>query len=133
MLQRFLSGEFHVAMLGPETWLATNRRRPGESVLLRHVRASAPLGASTVADSVTVTWQAGGPVAVDFSIEGRILNVTAGTVFVHEPAPRVYAGLPLPAFTPGMRRFWRRVFGLVRIPGGRLILGWLSRRSRGPA
>jgi hypothetical protein len=31
-----------------------------------------------------------------------------------------------------MRRFWRRVFRVVRIPGGRLLLGWLSRRTRGP-
>jgi hypothetical protein len=33
-------------------------------------------------------------------------------------------------FDARARRFWRRVFVLVRIPGGRRLLGMLARASR---
>jgi hypothetical protein len=79
-----------------------------------------------------VTWTTGHPVSVAFSLDHRTVAVAAGAVLVHEPTERVYGGLPLATFTPPMRRFWRRVFRVVRIPGGRLLLGWLSRRTRGP-
>jgi hypothetical protein len=133
MLQRFLTGEFHVEASGNETWRATNRRAPGQIVLLRHIEAEAPLSAPATAETVTVTWNAGQPVVVTFSRGLQTVTVAAGAVFLHEPTGQLYAGLPLPTFTPAMRRFWRRVFLLVRIPGGRRAVGWLSRRSRGPA
>ena len=38
---------------------------------------------------------------------------------------------PLAGLDEKARRFWRRVFRLVRIPGGRHLLGVLARRSRG--
>jgi hypothetical protein len=38
--------------------------------------------------------------------------------------------LPLVSFDDKARRFWRRVFRLVRIPGGRHLLGVLARRNR---
>jgi hypothetical protein len=50
---------------------------------------------------------------------------------VHEPLPKLYAELPLAGFDERARRFWRRVFRLVRIPGGRHLLGVLARRPRG--
>ncbi len=78
-----------------------------------------------LATAVTVTWHAGQAVAVTFAL------VAAGAVFLHEPAGPLYAGLPLPAFTSGMRRFWQRVFLLVRLPGGRRLVAWLARRRRG--
>jgi hypothetical protein len=128
MLQRSLSGEFQVEALAPETWSATNRRPPGQILLLRRVQTSAALRVPTLAAAVTVTWQAGQPVAVTFVIDGQPVAVVAGAAFLHEPAGPIYAGLPLAVFTAGMQRFWRRVFWLVRLPGGRLLLRWLARR-----
>jgi len=49
---------------------------------------------------------------------------------IHEPLTRLYEGLPLASFDPAARRFWRRVFRLVRIPGGRHLLRFIARRSR---
>jgi len=42
----------------------------------------------------------------------------------------LYAALPLAQFDRRARRFWRRVFLLVRIPGGRSLLGMLTYVSR---
>jgi len=131
MLQRSLSGEFHVEALGPETWSATNRRPPGQILLLRRIQTPAPLRAAMLATAVTVTWNAGQAVAVTFALDDGTVTVAAGAVFLHEPAGPLYAGLPLPAFTSGMRRFWQRVFLLVRLPGGRRLVAWLARRRRG--
>lgn len=131
MLQRSLSGEFHVEALSPETWSVTNRRPPGQTLLLRRIETTVAPPLPKVAETVTVTWNGSEPVAVEFSRGGETVTVVAGAVFLHEPAGKVYAGLPLPPFTAGMRRFWRRIFRLVRIPGGRWALGWLSRRRRG--
>jgi hypothetical protein len=54
------------------------------------------------------------------------------TVIVHEPLANLYAALPLATLDANARRFWRRVFTLVRIPGGRHLLGILGRRRRDP-
>jgi hypothetical protein len=128
-----MSGEFYVEALGPETWSVTNRRPPGQTLLLRRIEATAPPPTPSVAERVGVTWNGSEPVAVEFSRGDHTVTVTAGAAFLHEPAGTIYAGLPLPPFTAGMRRFWRRIFRLVRIPGGRWALGWLSRRRGGRA
>jgi hypothetical protein len=61
---------------------------------------------------------------------GRVATVEAAAVIVHEFAPQLYATLPLAEFDSRARRFWRRVFLLVRIPGGRSLLGLLAYLSR---
>jgi hypothetical protein len=74
-----------------------------------------------LADTVELTLTAGG--------QSRILH--AQSVIVHEPLTRLYDTLPLAILDEKASRFWRRVFLLVRIPGGRRLLGILARRSRG--
>ena len=51
--------------------------------------------------------------------DGRPIAIQAQDAIVHEPLPRLYAALPLARLEEPGRRFWRRVFRLVRIPGGR--------------
>jgi len=72
----------------------------------------------------------------DCALLGLIADGNPGTValrgaIVHEPLPQLYAALPLAGLDEQARRFWRRVFRLVRIPGGRHLLGVLARVSRG--
>jgi len=133
MLQRSLSGQFQVKVLGPDTWCVTNQGAPGQSLLLRRIETTDLLQTPAVAQRISVTWHGSAPVSVAFTRDEQTVTVVAGAVFLNEPAGPVYAGLPLPAFTSSMRRFWRRVFRLVRIPGGRWVVGWLSRRRRGRA
>lgn len=54
----------------------------------------------------------------------------AKTAIVHEPKDRLYGSLPLAGFDISAKRFWRRVFTLMRIPGGRFLLGVIARRNR---
>jgi hypothetical protein len=51
-------------------------------------------------------------------------------VIVHEPLGRMYESLPLAGIDANARRFWRRVFWLVRLPGGRYLLKLLTRGRR---
>ena len=61
---------------------------------------------------------------------GRAATLEAKSVIVHEALPGLYRALPLADFDARARRFWRRVFLLVCIPGGRRLLGTLARLSR---
>ena len=62
----------------------------------------------------------------------RSVVAAAQSAIVHEPLPHLYETLPLVRFDAKARRFWRRVFRLMRIPGGRHLIGALARRSRPP-
>jgi hypothetical protein len=42
----------------------------------------------------------------------------------------LYEALPLAGFDATARRFWRRVFLLVRLPGGRYLLRLIAQRKR---
>jgi len=65
-----------------------------------------------------------------FTSAGQARTLELQSAIVHEPVPRLYDALPLADFDAKARRFWSRVFRLVRIPGGRFLLGALARRSR---
>jgi hypothetical protein len=69
-------------------------------------------------------------VLLTFMSEDRVASVEAASAIVHEPLERLYARLPMVSIDADARRFWRRVFRLVRIPGGRYLLKVLA-RSRG--
>ena len=91
--------------------------------------AAEALRASGLAD-LDIEWQ-DGAVALTWSSSGgrRAANVRAA--IVHQPLGTLYEALPLAEFDEKARRFWRRVFGLVRIPGGRHLLLAIARRNRG--
>jgi hypothetical protein len=77
-------------------------------------------------DTISIEWHADGVIV---SLPGAA-PIRARSAMVHEPKPELYAVLPLPRFAESQRRFWWRVFRLVRIPGGRWLLTRLARRSR---
>jgi hypothetical protein len=102
----------------------------GEAQIIIHgadSRAFAVLGA-TLSD-VGIEWQTQ-RVLLTMLTKGRVATVEAEAVIVHEPTANLYAALPLADFDARAQRFWRRVFLLVRIPGGRSLLGILARLSR---
>jgi hypothetical protein len=82
------------------------------------------------ASEARVAWHADGA-AVTLITTGGIRQIRARTVILHEPQALLYEGLPLVRLDEAARRFWRRVFWLVRIPGGRRLLGLVARRSGG--
>ena len=80
------------------------------------------------AGDIDIEWQAE-DVVLTMTSGGRTRSINARSALVHEPLAHLYDALPLAAVDEKMRGFWRRVFRLIRIPGGRYLLGVLARRS----
>jgi len=77
-----------------------------------------------------------GEVNVALTLPNGVRYLTAKSAIIHEPQARLYESLPLAGFDSDAKRFWKRVFRLMRIPGGRFLLGLVARRNRskrGPA
>jgi hypothetical protein len=124
-----LPGTFLKRNLGQGRWrLSRGEPEPVEVLVLG---AAPPTGETSPAlevSDIDIEWRADS-VWLRFVSEGRSIAVQAQGAIVHEPLPRLYAALPLARLEAPGRRFWRRVFRLVRIPGGRYLLGVLARRS----
>ena len=132
---RTLSGRFRLEAAGEQLWRVTAPDWPGLLAYLRHVR-SAALGPETaqaeeftVFDRLAIDWNAESGPQVRFHRGDRTLTMAASAVTLHEPIEGLYEALPLATFDRRMRRFWWRVFHIVRWPGGR----WLLSFDRAPA
>jgi hypothetical protein len=130
-MRRHLPGTFHTQVLGTGAW-RLSRSEPGPiDVFLRGADpdAAEALRLPTPAD-VEIEWRPGMAVlCVTSAARRRVFKVQSA--IVHEPLAQLYDALPLKSFDAEASSFWRRVFALVRIPGGRYLLGVLARRSRG--
>lgn len=130
-LRRNFSGAFLPQQRGPGVWQLF-RRAPHEiDVFLRDTEpgAATAFGTGPIIN-LGVEWH-GERVLLTFMSGERVASVEAANAIVHEPLERLYENLPLVSIDADARRFWRRVFRLVRIPGGRYLLRVLTRtRSR---
>jgi hypothetical protein len=81
-------------------------------------------------DAMRLDWSAAGSVTVVLGGGETAHVLSADSVQLQEPDERLYDVLPLEQFTPNARRFWQRVFWLVRLPGGRALLRLVARRRR---
>jgi hypothetical protein len=130
--RRNLAGQFSARTLGPGAWhLARSEPAPAD-IFLRGAESGAAdaLGSPDLKD-VDIEWQAD-TVLLTMTAAERRGSFKAYSAIVHEPLARLYDDLPLVILDEKARRFWRRVFRLVRIPGGRHLLGILARRTRQP-
>jgi hypothetical protein len=130
-MRRHLLGTFLARDLGEGVWRLSRGEAAPIDVFLRGTESGAAeaLGSPVVRD-VDIEWRPETVVLRVTSAE-QIRSVKARSAIVHEPLPRLYEALPLVSLDAKARRFWRRVFRLVRIPGGRYLLGALARRTRG--
>ena len=129
-LRRNFSGAFQPKTLGGGAW-QLSRRAPHEiDVFVRDAEhgAAQAFGAAPIVD-LGIEWRAEN-VLLTFMSSERALSVSAASAIVHEPLERLYESLPLVSIDANARRFWRRVFRLVRIPGGRYLLKVLTRSRR---
>jgi len=130
-MRRNLPGTFHARDLGGGTWCLSRGAVLPMDVFLRGAAPSAAdvFRASGVGD-IDIEWREGSA-TLTVTSDARRQSITVQSAIVHEPLPQLYEGLPLASFDEKARRFWRGVFRLVRIPGGRALLGFLARRRRG--
>lgn len=129
-LRRNFSGAFQPKTLGGGAW-QLSRRAPHEiDVFVRDAEhgAAQAFGAAPIVD-LGIEWRAEN-VLLTFMSSERALSVSAASAIVHEPLERLYESLPLVSIDADARRFWCRVFRLVRIPGGRYLLKVLTRSRR---
>jgi hypothetical protein len=126
-LRRNLSGAFQAQDLGAGAWRLCQAAPREIDVYLQGSdrRAAQAFGATRIGD-LGIEWRSE-TVQLSFVSGDRIETVEAASAIVHEPMSHLYESLPLQSFDADARRFWRRVFRVVRIPGGRYLLRLLSR------
>jgi hypothetical protein len=131
-IERSFRGEISARDIGSGAWLLTGGEPGAAQIHLMGVLPEeAPLPADAKATRVALRWVEGGVLATLVTAAGaKQLKARAATV--HEPLPRLYESLPLAQLDARAKRFWRRVFLLVRIPGGRRLLGLMARRAGAP-
>jgi len=126
-MQRIMKGPLEQRELAPGAWAWAT---PGGGELL--IRGADPGAAEllrgAVPSAVSVDWLKDG-VLVTLITDSGPRPLRAHVAVMHEPLARLYETLPLARFEPEARRFWGRVFFLVRIPGGRRLLKLVARRA----
>jgi hypothetical protein len=134
--RRTLTGPFLARDLGGGLWQVTARAAadPGTAAAAElYLRIPAATNAALLAQPhirrIEVAWHADG-VVVNVAGTGGAGVLEASSAIIHEPQNRLYDALPLAGFDARARRFWRRVFLLVRLPGGRYLLRLIARRKR---
>ena len=129
-LRRNYSGAFLVQRRGDDAW-QLSRAAPHEmTVFLRQAEQGAALafGVGPILE-LGIEWQ-GEKTLLTFLAGDKVASVAAASVIVHEPLADLYECLPLASIDADARRFWHRVFRLVRIPGGRYLLKLLTRSGK---
>ncbi len=129
-LRRHLPGRFLSRESKEGAWRLSRSGAEPVDVFLLGVdpRAAELLRAPQLAD-IDIEWHTG-VVALTMTSEGRRRSIQTRSAIVHEPLARLYGALPLAALDAKARRFWRRVFRLVRIPGGRYLLLAMARLTQ---
>jgi len=135
-LRRSVRGSFEGRELAAGSWRLKGRQPAGGAGRCEIYLIGAEPGAArglldTIFTGVDFDWVDGG-VLVTLTSAGGIRILKTRTAVIHEPLSRLYDGLPLASFDDSARRFWRRVFRLVRVPGGRYLLRLVARTARNP-
>jgi hypothetical protein len=127
-MRRDLPGTFLAQDLEQGTWRLSRSEPTPIDVFLRgaDAAAAADLRGAEVRD-IGIEWRAH-TVLLTVTSGGRNRTIGARSAIVHEPLSHLYEALPLATLDAKARRFWRRVFWLVRIPGGRHLLAAVARR-----
>jgi len=130
-IERTLTGAFRATHLGADSWQLTTGAAGSAEIYLSGVDSDAFAVLDGAAPSaVSVAWSAAGA-SVTLIAPGASTQLRSRTATIHEPRPELYQGLPLVVLDDKARRFWRRVFWIARVPGGRRLLSWIAQRSSG--
>jgi len=129
-MSKILAGPFSARPLGAGSWVLTAGFADGPEVYLQGIEPGAEFLATVAIEKLTVAWRGDG-VELTLSAANGVRILEAASAIIHEPRPQLYDSLPLAGFDADARKFWNRVFRLMRIPGGRRLLGFIARRKRG--
>ena len=130
-MRSHFEGEFSAHDLGKRVWRLTRNTPQRTELIIQGARGAAQhsparaFGTEAVSN-LAIEWHSD-MALLSFLSGDRVETVEAANVMVHEPLPHLYDGLPLGEFDQKAKTFWRRVFRLVRFPGGRYLLRFLAR------
>jgi hypothetical protein len=128
VMRQSLPGPFSVKKLNPGLWQLTAEAADGARVYLHGATPEASkLLEDTRIAALEFEWRTDGVMVRVTGADG-VRHFKSESVFIHESKPRLYDNLRLASFDAAAQRFWKRVFRLIRIPGGRLLLGAIARR-----
>lgn len=126
-MRRNFPGAFVAQDRGNGTWQLARAAPHTLSVFLRDTErgAARAFGAGPIVE-LGIEWH-DNKALLTFMSGDKVASIEAASAIVHEPLEHLYESLPLVSIDANARRFWRRVFRLVRIPGGRFLLKLLTR------
>jgi hypothetical protein len=126
-MRRNFSGAFLPQDRGNGQWQLSRAAPHAMDVYLQDAEhdAARAFGETPIVD-LGIEWHAERAL-LTFMSDAKAASVEATAAIVHEPLRDLYERLPLVSIDADARRFWRRVFRLVRIPGGRYLLKLLTR------
>ncbi|HEX4152053.1 MAG TPA: hypothetical protein VHY75_07570 [Steroidobacteraceae bacterium] len=129
--ERSVTASFEARELAVGVWHLSGGAPGGVEIVLGGAEPDARAALENLrASRAVIAWEHTG-VLVTLTAAAGPRRIRAHTAILHEPRPALYEGLPLVKLDAAARRFWRRVFLLVRIPGGRRLLGLVARRAGG--
>ncbi len=128
-VERTVTASLQARELAESVWQLSSGTAGGVEIILAGVDSEARNVLRDMrASRAVISWHRGGArVRLLAAVGPREVRVR--TAILHEPRNGLYDGLPLVRLDAAARRFWRRVFLLVRIPGGRRLLGLVARRA----
>jgi hypothetical protein len=129
-MRRNFSGAFRAEDLGTGAWRLYQTSPQQIDIFLRGVDGMQAL--QLLANAFTelgIEWREGSAL-ITLLADGRVASLDASSAVVHEPLVGLYDTLPLQRFDAKARRFWGRIFFLVRLPGGRALISALTRSRR---
>lgn len=137
-MRRTLTGDLRAleagrdAAAGRGVWRLSTGDSAGPDIYLTGVDAPAAQALrGAQCGAVDLEWlEVGVRLTLHCSSGTRVVQ-TRGAI-LHEPLPHLYEALPLQHLDAAARRFWRQVFRLVRMPGGRYLLKFIAHRARAP-
>ena len=128
-MRRNFSGAFRAEDMGAGAWHLYQITPLRIDIFLRGVEGMQALQfLATSFTELGIEWRERSAL-ITFLADGRVASIDATSALVHEPLERLYESLPLETFDARARRFWGRIFFLVRLPGGRALLSALTRRG----
>ena len=129
-MRRHLPGTFRAHHLKHGAWRLSRSEPAPIDVFMRGAEsAAAELFRLQNVRDIDIEWLSDAVVMTITSAE-QSRTVRMQSAIMHEPQARLYEALPLADFDANARRFWHRIFRLMRFPGGRCLLGILARRTR---
>ena len=141
MNRKTWTSNFRLTRQGERNWLLTSAAGPAadasadklaDTLAIDILLLDTPLDTPATDlgfDRVNIEWLPHAA-AVELYNGDAVFRTTAAGVLVHESRPALYRALPLAQFDARARGFWKRIFLLVRLPGGRALLRLLARRTR---